>query len=249
MNYIIEDNINFYENLYDDSTDETSEFNNNDTCLITYEPLIENYVTMECGHKFNYIPLFNDIINHKLKYNTLEHYKSGKLKFNEIRCPYCRNKQTTLLPYYEHMGLSKVNGVNYLDPSIVNSNGSIYNKCCYKTVNNKFNDTLPESEENNKYIHCNSVYASPIIGNYISFNNVNSINNCNSYCFYHKKIVIHKYKQESIKTAKLKIKEEKEAAKLKIKEEKIAAKLKTKQEKETAKLKSTKNNETILINP
>jgi hypothetical protein len=63
MNYIIEDNINFYDTLYNDDND--NECDNNNICLITYEPLQDSYVKMDCGHTFNYIPLFNDIMNHK----------------------------------------------------------------------------------------------------------------------------------------------------------------------------------------
>ena len=244
MNYIIEDNINFYDNLYNDTDDSDNECNNNnEICLITYEPLTTNYVKMNCGHKFNYLPLFNDIVNHKLKYNNLEHYKSGRLKLNEIRCPYCRNKQTTLLPYYENSGFAKVNGVNFLDHSIGNGNGNvynIYNKCSYKKPNLQFDDTLPEDVlYNNQYIECSSCYASPIIG--ISFTDNNS------YCFYHKKIMVAKYKKEAIKASKLKAKEEKEAAKLKAKEEKEVAKLKAKEEKEAAKLKAKEEKEAAKL--
>jgi hypothetical protein len=35
-----------------------------------------------------------------------------KTKTNEIRCPYCRKKQTNILPFYEELGLSKVAGIN-----------------------------------------------------------------------------------------------------------------------------------------
>jgi len=108
--YIIEGNMNFYEELYK-SLDNADDYKN-DVCLITNETLKENYVTLECNHKFNYIPLFNDIKNHKKKFNNLEAFR---LNQNEIRCPYCRHKQKKLLPYYESMGEDmKVLGVNVL---------------------------------------------------------------------------------------------------------------------------------------
>ena len=37
---------------------------------------------------------------------------SGALKPGEIRCPYCRQKQNFVLPYYEDLGLAKVSGIN-----------------------------------------------------------------------------------------------------------------------------------------
>uniref|UniRef100_A0A6C0HYZ5 RING-type domain-containing protein n=1 Tax=viral metagenome TaxID=1070528 RepID=A0A6C0HYZ5_9ZZZZ len=136
MSYIIEGGINFYDELYK-SLDESPNKDSNSVCLITGLPLTENFVTMECKHTFNYIPLFNDICNHKKKYNSMER---KMLKSTEIRCPYCRHVQTTLLPYYENMNVKQIHGVNYFsetanilnslsDPSI---SPYLVGECCYK---------------------------------------------------------------------------------------------------------------------
>jgi uncharacterized Zn finger protein (UPF0148 family) len=109
--YTIEGNINFYEELYK-SLDEAEDKNDDSACLITNLPLTNYHISLECGHKFNYEPLYNDILNHKTKFNTMERCL---LKTNEIRCPYCRTVQKTLLPYYEELGLQKIHGVNYID--------------------------------------------------------------------------------------------------------------------------------------
>ena len=113
-NYIIEGDIDFYAELYSsldnkDTTNQLDETNNN-VCLITDESLEANSVTLLCNHKFNYVPLYKDLVNHKKKFNTME--SSGALKHGEIRCPYCRHKQQFVLPYYEELGLPKVSGVN-----------------------------------------------------------------------------------------------------------------------------------------
>ena len=79
---------------------------------------------MGCGHTFNYIPLYNDILNHKTKFNNMES-SNNRLKFDEIRCPYCRFKQKGLLPYYENFGLKLVYGVNSYDTN----NTCYYNYC------------------------------------------------------------------------------------------------------------------------
>jgi DNA-directed RNA polymerase subunit RPC12/RpoP len=92
----------------------------NNLCLITNQLLIDKFVELSCGHKFNYIPLYNDIYNHKKKFNNMES-SAGSLKTDEIRCPYCRNKQNGLLPYYENMGIEKTHGVNYIDPDHKNT--------------------------------------------------------------------------------------------------------------------------------
>lgn len=70
-------------------------------CCITGNPLIENHVVMECGHKFNYLPLYNDLQFFKYELNNNE--LSGKLKSNEIRCPYCRTKSNKLIPLCENI--------------------------------------------------------------------------------------------------------------------------------------------------
>ena len=104
----------FYDELYkllDNDSDNESDTNK---CLITDEILIENFVKLPCGHSFNYIPLYNDIKNHKTKFNHMES-SSSKLTIHEIRCPYCRSIHGSLLPYYEELGLAKVHGVNYLE--------------------------------------------------------------------------------------------------------------------------------------
>jgi flagellar biosynthesis GTPase FlhF len=99
--YIIEGNINFYDELYNslDVSDDDEE----KCCLITGLPLIDNYVELECKHKFNYDAIFKEI------YKQIYIYKTYK---NCIKCPYCRNEQIKVLPYYEHLEHKKVYGIN-----------------------------------------------------------------------------------------------------------------------------------------
>ena len=77
--YLIEGNINFYDELYkslDNSKIEESKehVNENHLCLISQKSLTENYVVLECNHKFNYNAIFHDVLNHKKKFNTLERH-------------------------------------------------------------------------------------------------------------------------------------------------------------------------------
>jgi hypothetical protein len=143
VKYIIEGNIDFYEELYKSIGQEEEikepkeptegiEQSNEDKqepilCLISNMPLTENFVKLECGHKFNYIPLYNDILNHKKKFNIMEHQS---LKNIEIRCPYCRKVQQELLPYHKYPGVKEVHGVNYFDPTVVLKNQCA---CCAHT--------------------------------------------------------------------------------------------------------------------
>ena len=68
--------------------------------------------------------------------------KSGSLKINEIRCPYCRHKQTTLLPYYENFNIEKINGINYLD--LTQNCNSSYNSCEYEYLNPNLPQYFPQ---------------------------------------------------------------------------------------------------------
>lgn len=127
--YCIEDNIDFFEELNKNINHQTIHDTNN-KCLITNQELTSNHIKLNCGHAFNYIPLYYDILNHKQKFNILESYNS-KLNMNEIRCPYCRVKHKYILPYYEELGLLKVNGVNH----------SVY-ECIYTFTKGKQKRTL-----------------------------------------------------------------------------------------------------------
>ena len=218
--YFIEENINFYEELYKSLDKEEDTNNDTNCCLISNLPLTENYVTMCCGHKFNYQPLFYDILNHKKKFNSMErHY----LKSSDIRCPYCRNVQKKLLPYVE--GYPKVHGVNYYDENtskikysckmnsikLVND-GYILGDCCYETS---------KISENGEPVKCTN-------------NMVKMFTNNKFYCPLHKCLMLKKIMQEN----KLKLKEEKKKAKEEEKMKKLEEKMKLKGEKKKAKLSS-----------
>lgn len=260
--YKIEGGIDFFEELYKSLDVEENEEKTDDDknkCLITNQLLIDKHISLECGHKFNYVPLYNDILNHKKKFNYLEG-NSGKLGTNEIRCPYCRKKQTGVLPYYEDLGLEKVNGVNLYDPSLkVNTNYSHGKKCEFKIINNTYDSSIPESAENFAYQLCGSYYSTPIsIYNYENPQQPINYGDTKCYCYYHKKQVIKQHKllekekkKEEEKLAKQKAKEEKklekELAKAKEKEEKQKAKKELKELK--AKKTKVSDTENMVLGP
>jgi len=106
MNYVIEDNINFYDLLNNYNQDDTVK---KEKCLISNLDLDENYITLVCGHKFNYYPLYQEIIRQKTIQNLCE---VTKLKLNQIKCPYCRNITNNLLPFINLENIEKIWGVN-----------------------------------------------------------------------------------------------------------------------------------------
>ena len=126
--YIIEGNIDFYDELYKSLTINTSNtIENTDTsnniCQISGLQLTENHVTLECKHKYNYDTLYKEICKQKYvfrTYNIEALSKDDYQRFREenvdyyIRCPYCRHVQFTMLPYYENNGYEKRYGINSL---------------------------------------------------------------------------------------------------------------------------------------
>lgn len=77
MSVLLEDGtiLNFMEEIYKENTNmeiEMSQTQENSFCLISNDLLNETAVQLKCGHKFNYVPLYKDIVNHKKKFVHLE---------------------------------------------------------------------------------------------------------------------------------------------------------------------------------
>ena len=129
MNYTIDANINFYDELNkeDEITNDCE-----DNCLITNKPLTDNHITLSCNHSFNYVAIYNEAINQKTKYNPNE---TKKLKMNEIKCPYCRQVTPNILPYIPSIpSVCKIIGVT------IPGKYSLTHKNCswvFKNGNNK----------------------------------------------------------------------------------------------------------------
>ena len=232
-NYIIEGNISFYDELYkslDDSDDEKD-----NVCQISGESLTEQSVTMECGHKFNYIPLYKEIYNQKYIFNTytiesLNNKNKQKFQIENkqyyIKCPYCRDIQFTILPYYEELGLSKVYGLNSLDFSLPNK----------KLIHTSYG-----------FNHCGKFFIN--IGKPCSHTNCNSLNVANitgtelNYCVTHWREGNKQYKQQE-NQKKLEEKKQQIQKKLEEKKQQIQKKLEEKKQ-EKQQLLEVKNSERI----
>jgi hypothetical protein len=243
--YNIEGDIDFFSELYkslDNEENNCKTEEDDNLCLITNQPLIDKFVKMNCEHKFNYLPLFNDLVNHKKKFNNMEG-TSTHLKMNEIRCPYCRKKSTGLLPYYEELGLAKITGVNYIDTNYNPDNdldafyNKCYNHCEFLAPNVYFN---PKSQniiefykpnlnvEDCKFIKCKHM-GTQINSHYSNFDI--GITDEKYYCWNHKKLVINKYKKDKSDKAK------EEAKLLKEKSKQLKKETKEKEKEEKQKIK------------
>jgi hypothetical protein len=101
-------NVDFFKELY--SNLNSNKKNNLDNiCLISRDKLDDINIELDCKHKFNYNPLYLEVVNQKKRYNNLE---TRKLKINQIKCPYCRNIQNTLLPNIKEFNNKTIYGVN-----------------------------------------------------------------------------------------------------------------------------------------
>lgn len=170
---------------------------------------------------------------------------STRLYQDEIRCPYCRKKQSGVLPYYEELGLEKLHGINCIDPnySSVKTSSHYYKTCQYTAPNPNFDpsgndpvETYPINSGNCKFLKCFALGTQ--INFYHGITEGLNYGDEKYYCWYHKKIVVRKYKKDlmnkakaEIKEAKVKAKNDAKMAKLKEKEEAKEAKRKIKEEK------------------
>ena len=106
--------------------------NTDNICLITKEKLQPNHITLNCKHKFNYLPIYHEVVNQKNKQNNM--YEITKLLTNEIKCPYCRAITYKLLPYIPYPSVKVVKNVNSYITSSYNSNPDYFlyaPKCCH----------------------------------------------------------------------------------------------------------------------
>ena len=106
--------------------------NDNSLCLISNTILEKNYITLNCNHKFNYIPLYYELIYQKKK-KILD---NKNLKINEIKCPYCRKITPNLVPYYKFYDVKKLSGINYPEKYCMKINECSYIKNNIKCTNN-----------------------------------------------------------------------------------------------------------------
>ena len=110
------DFFNQLKNMFTQSEDDDgiNDVNKDNCCLLTKESLHSVHIKLVCGHEFNYVPLYREVIMQKtIGLSPNGYYTSHSLKRNEIKCPYCRNVQDKLLPYLEYDGVKKMVGVNY----------------------------------------------------------------------------------------------------------------------------------------
>ena len=148
MNIIIKDTTDFFNAINCDTDDEDRALDQK-TCLISGSPLTYNFITLPCNHTFNYDILFDEI-THQKKNNSCDRYM---LKFNELKCPYCRKIHNKLLPYLPFDRFKKrYHGVNHPQ-----NNTTSLNTCNYIYKSGKKQNIMcgAISYENKNGHYCN----------------------------------------------------------------------------------------------
>lgn len=82
-------------------------------CLITGVPLNAFHVELTCGHKFNYGPLYQEVLRQKGRHGVYNYFE--KIGTHQVKCPYCRSITNRLLPYLgnsPHPTIKRLVGVN-----------------------------------------------------------------------------------------------------------------------------------------
>ena len=76
-------------------------------CCITHQPLTKHFVKLDCGHVFNYEPLYKSLSASTKQQPT---YFINQLP--QISCPYCRNNTPWLLPFHKDLPFKRKAHVN-----------------------------------------------------------------------------------------------------------------------------------------
>lgn len=94
---------------YDSDNDNENEYDQDNKCLISRNILDNTKIRLPCNHSFNYLPLYKEVFNQKKKINVVE---VVRLRYNQIKCPYCRTIHNYLIPYKKMDQVELVHGVN-----------------------------------------------------------------------------------------------------------------------------------------
>lgn len=137
VNITVEGDFDFWSALKEEEEND-NKCNHDDSCLLTQEALGLNYITLPCGHKYNYIPICKEIASMK---NTKHHYYNHGIKLmrGQTYCPYCRQVFNKLLPKIpsidftpEKYVCSSTNYIDHRSCKHVFQSGKRKGQCCGK---------------------------------------------------------------------------------------------------------------------
>jgi len=151
----------FYELLNKSLNTNKNHTISNSICLISREPLEQFPVILECGHKFNYLHIYNYIKSSRFIKNVFETQPMNKY---QVKCPYCRNIQNSLIPPHHNydaikfinLPIKKCMKMDYCRH--INGNGKECNNACmHKLCVNHSNNNRYSNIMNLLFIHYNEL--------------------------------------------------------------------------------------------
>jgi hypothetical protein len=111
-------------------------------CLISKEELHPNHITLTCNHKFNYMPIYKEVLYQKTKSNTM--YEVTKLQPYQIKCPYCRTITNKLLPFIPYPSVKRAKNIHSVGSDCLSAK-----KCSYITKTRNTNNTTTTTMDSN----------------------------------------------------------------------------------------------------
>ena len=126
----------------------------NSICLISKEKLHPNHITLSCNHKFNYIPIYKEILYQKNKSNT--QYEVTKLDSHQIKCPYCRTITNKLLPFIQYTSVHFSKNIHAYAPHCINAI-----QCSHIIKHRKKNSNDTQCSKNALYYEAENLLLCP----------------------------------------------------------------------------------------
>ena len=228
-------NLEFYKML-EESVNNPEKINE-ELCLISNVSLNEYAVTLACGHKFDYVALYKEYYSQKFCDNGYHNSAKAALK-----CPYCRQCISNVLPYYPDLNLDLIYGINTDDieyKMVISNSLLIYAKsveyhkgnCCFVFLKKAQDDDVLED------VTCKSTFV-------VLHKETNK-----TYCGSHIGVVRRNYKKEATKAIRTKIQlEHKQKLLIKKQTEKDEKQKQKILEKEAAKNKKKDENVIVSMN-
>ena len=124
----------------------------NDICLITGMVLDENFIKLQCNHKFNYEALFNEYKNQKN--NSLE---INKPLIYQTKCPYCRLITNKPMPIFKPL-LNNKEYININNSRLIAKYGEIKMFECQHVQKNNKKQCCANAFKSSLGIFCNKHY-------------------------------------------------------------------------------------------
>jgi thiol-disulfide isomerase/thioredoxin len=108
---VAENNVDFYKLL---SESENSNEKEDELCMISKNKLTDTHIILDCGHKFNYMPLLKDMYTRMYLSHDVKCLRGFPLNVDKIECPYCRRINNHILPFLKEEYNVKIYGLNSL---------------------------------------------------------------------------------------------------------------------------------------